>query len=164
MPTEQYQDIFLKVETTKQGPIKGESRDDKHKEEIDVVGWSWGMQAKTALGAAGSAPKATVNELVVTKHVDSASTALMSALRNNDEIKKAVLTCRKAGKGQHDAVRITIQKGRITGLDVKSGGDESAATLLEQVTFAFKRITVEYIPQGEDGQPRGAMMFETEIN
>lgn len=164
MPTG-YQDIFLKVETTKQGPIKGESRDDKHRDEIDVAAWSWGMEAKTALGAAGPAPKATVNELVVTKRVDSASTALMSALRNNDEIKKAVLTCRKAGTVQHEALRITIQKGRITGLAVETGREEDAtATLSERVTFAFKRINVEYIPQGDDGQPRGAMMFEAEIN
>jgi type VI secretion system secreted protein Hcp len=159
-----YQDIFLKVETKKQGPIKGESHDDIHKDEIDVVGWRWGMQARTALGGGGDAPKATVNELVVTKRLDSASTALMGALRNNDEIKKAVLTCRKAGKGQHDAVRITIQSGRITGIEVTSGREDDAATLNEQVTFAFKKITVEYIPQGEDGQPRGSMMFETEIN
>jgi len=158
-----YQDIFLKIEGAKQGPIKGESRDDKHRDEIDVVGWSWGMQAKTALGGGGAAPKATVNELLVTKRVDSASAALMAALRNNDEIKKAVLTCRKAGKTAHEYLRVTLQKGRITSLEVATGGESDEQVLYEKLAIAFKRITVEYVPQGDDGQPRGSMMFETEI-
>ena len=31
-------DMFLKI-----GDIKGESADDKHAGEIDVLAWSWGM-------------------------------------------------------------------------------------------------------------------------
>ena len=31
-------DMFLKI-----GDIKGESTDDKHKGEIDVLAWSWGL-------------------------------------------------------------------------------------------------------------------------
>ena len=88
-------DMFLKIETAKQGAIKGESQDGAHKNEIDVVSWSWGMQAHTSLGAAGNAPKATVSELDILKRVDSASTALMSALRNNDLVKKAILIVHK---------------------------------------------------------------------
>jgi type VI secretion system secreted protein Hcp len=159
-----YQDLFLSVETTRQGPIKGESRDNDHKNEIDVVGWRWGMQARTALGGGGPAPKATINELVVTKRVDSASTALMSALRNNDEIRKAVLTCRKAGGGQKDALRVTVEAARLTHLEVRSAAEDGATALEEEITLAFKRIRVEYIPQGEDGLPRGSTTFEAEIN
>jgi type VI secretion system secreted protein Hcp len=159
-----YQDFFLSVETAKQGAIKGESQDATHKNEIDVVGWRWGMQARTALGGGGTAPKATINELVVTKRVDSASTALMGTLRNNDEIRKAILTCRRAGGGQQDELRVTIQKARITNFEVKSTELEGATALEEEIALAFKRITVEYIPQGEDGQPRGSTMFEAEIS
>ena len=39
-------DTFLKV-----GDIKGESADDKHQEEIDVLAWSWGVvQTASASG------------------------------------------------------------------------------------------------------------------
>ena len=37
------------------GAIKGESQDSAHKDEIDVVGWSWGMRAQTEM-AGGGAP------------------------------------------------------------------------------------------------------------
>jgi type VI secretion system secreted protein Hcp len=157
------QDMFLKLEGARLGAIKGESQDDKHKDEIDVLCWSWGMEAHTPMSSAGASQKATINELNVSKRVDSASTALMIALRNNEEIKKAVLTVRKAGKTAHEYLKITIQKGRITAVNVRSGNGDSPAELFEDVSFAFQRITVEYVPQGPDGQPRGAMLFETEI-
>lgn len=152
-------DMFLKVETARQGVIKGESRDNKHANEIDVLGWSWGMRAQTAMSGAGTAPKATLDELDITKRVDSASTALMAAIRNNDLIKKATLTVRKAGGDALEYFRITIQNARITGLNVQSDEPE----IVERLTLAFTKISVDYIPQGEDGRVRGAMNFETEI-
>jgi type VI secretion system secreted protein Hcp len=153
-------DMFLKIETAKQGPIKGESQDAAHKSEIDVVSWSWGMQAHTGLGAAGNAPKATVSELDILKRVDSSSTALMSALRNNDLVKKAILIVRKSGSNPLEYMKITVQEGRITALNVQSDDTE----LRERLTLSFKRINVEYTPQGEDGRARGAMSFETDVS
>lgn len=157
-------DMFLKIESAKQGSIKGEAQDENHKEEIDVIGWGWGMRAQTSMGGGGAAGKATVHELNITKRVDSASTALMSAMRNNDVIKKGVLTVRKAGGTPLDYFKITIHNGRITVLDVESGGSGSEVELIEKLSLAFQKVSVEYVPQGADGQPRGGMMFETEIN
>ena len=152
-------DMFLKVETARQGAIKGESRDSAHANEIDVLGWGWGLRAQTSMSAAGDSTKATLEELEITKRVDSASTALMAAARNNDLIKKATLTVRKAGGDALAYLKITIQDARITALDVESSDTE----LVERLTLAFKKINVEYTPQGDDGRPRGSMVFETEI-
>jgi type VI secretion system secreted protein Hcp len=157
-------DMFLKLDSAKQGPIKGEAQDEKHKEEIELIGWGWGMRAQTAMGGGGATGKATVHELNIIKRVDSASTGLMSAMRNNDVIKKAVLTVRKAGGTPLDYLKITTQNGRITVLDVQSGESGSEAELIEKLSLAFQKICVEYVPQGADGQPRGGMMFETEIS
>lgn len=155
-------DIFLKVDGAKMGPVKGEAQDDKHKNEIDVLGWSWGMQAQTAMGAGGTSGKSVIHELKIIKRVDSASCALMSMLRNNDVVKKAVLTVRKAGEGGKEYFKITIEKGRITALDVAAA--DGSPDLSESLSFAFQKIAVEYLPQGADGQLRGAMSFETEID
>lgn len=154
-------DVFLKVETARQGPVKGESQDDVHKGEIDVLSWSWGMRAQTTI-AGGTAGKATINELVVTKKIDSASTALMAAMRNNELIKKAVLTMRKAGAKQHEFFRLTVQNGRITSLDIHTDAP-GTANFTETLSISFQKLNIDYIPQGADGQPRGTMTFETEI-
>jgi type VI secretion system secreted protein Hcp len=157
-------DMFLKVETARQGQIKGEAQDEKHQDEIDILAWSWGMRAQTGMGAAGPSGKSSVQELNIVKHVDSASTALMSAMRNNDLIKKAELTVRKAGGSALEYFKITIEKGRITVLDVESGASGSEDVPIERLSLAFQKIGVEYVPQDQTGLPRGSMLFETEID
>jgi type VI secretion system secreted protein Hcp len=154
-------DVFLKVKGAKRGLIKGESQDDSHKDEIDVVAWSWGMDSKRDL-AGGSKPVgvATIHELRVVKRVDSASTALMSALRTNESIKEAVLTLRKAGKTPHEYFKIKIEDGRVTALNIEGGDRSGSPDALENVSFTFNKIAVEYTGQGQDGRPLGAMTFE----
>ena len=152
-------DMFLMVKGAKHGLIKGESQDDQHKGEIDVLSWSWGMQAKASLGGGTATGKATINDLRIVKRVDSASTALMLALRTNEPIQKAVLTLRKAGKSQLDYLKITIEQGRVISLTI-DGGDLSAnPDVIERVGFAFNKIEVEYVPQGKDGLPQGGLTF-----
>ena len=154
-----YGDMFLKVKGAKSGLIKGESQDTVHANEIDVVSWSWGMQARPTLGGGTASGKAIVRELKVVKRVDSASTPLMSALRSNEMITEAVLTLRKAGKGQLEFFKITIEQGRLTELLIEAGDRSASPDLFEDLTFSFNKITVEYVPQGKDGQPRGSTMF-----
>jgi type VI secretion system secreted protein Hcp len=152
-------DIFLSVKGAKSGVIKGESQDEAHAKEIDVVSWSWGMQARPALGGGGATGKATVSELKVVKRVDSASTPLMSALRSNEMITKAVLTQRKAGKTQLEFLKITIEQGRVTALTIEAGDKSGSPDLFEHLSFSFNKISVEYIPQGKDGQAMGSMLY-----
>ena len=152
-------DMFLMVKGARTGVIKGESQDEVHKSEIDVLGWSWGMQAKGSLGGGAAAGKASMHDLKVIKRVDSASTALMSALRSNESIQKAVLTLRKAGKSQLEYLKITIEQGRVVSLTLEGGDEESGHEVLERVTFSFNKISVEYVPQGKDGLGMGGMLF-----
>lgn len=154
--------MFLKIDGAKSGAIKGEAADTTHKDEIDVVGWSWGMRSQTDMASGGAASKATLREISFRKKVDSASVALMSALRNNEPIKKALLTVRKAGKQPLEYVKITMENGRITSLDIDSVEGGESSDLLERLTLSFQKIEVEYVPQGEDGAPRGSMVFQTE--
>ena len=153
-------DMFLMVKGAKHGLIKGESQDDQHKGEIEVLSWSWGMQGKPSLGGGGASGKATINELKIVKRVDSASTALMRALRTNESIQKAVLTLRKTGKTQLEYLKITIEEGRVVSLDIEAGDTSGSSTLVERVSFSFNKIEVEYMPQGRDGQPQGGMTFQ----
>jgi type VI secretion system secreted protein Hcp len=151
--------MFLSVQGARSGAIKGESQDEIHLKEIDVVSWSWGMQAKPALGGGGATGKAVVHELKIVKRVDSASTPLMSALRTNELITKAVLTLRKAGKSALEFLKITIEQGRVTSLTIEGGDRSGTPDLFEHVSFTFNKISVEYVPQGKDGQGLGGMIY-----
>jgi type VI secretion system secreted protein Hcp len=151
--------MFLMVKGAKHGVIKGESQDTQHKAEIDVLSWSWGMQGRATLGGGVATGKAAMNDLKIVKRVDSASTALMLALRTNEPIQKAVLTLRKAGKSQVEFLKITIEQGRVTSLTVDGGDSSGSADLVEKVSFSYNKIEVEYVPQGKDGLPQGGMTF-----
>src|SRR4051812_30919010 len=107
--------MFIKIEGGRMGPIKGESADLSHPDEIQIKSWTWGMRgnASATIAAAGKSGsnQISVNELVFTKAVDSATTGLMSALRSNEVIKKAVLTVRKAGgTSPVEYLKITLEK------------------------------------------------------
>ena len=71
---------FIKI-----GDIKGESQDDKHKDEIDVLSWSWGLEQSGAghpgPGGGGGAGKVSVRDLSITKRTDIATPQLMLSLR-----------------------------------------------------------------------------------
>jgi len=156
--------MFLSVKGAKSGLIKGESHDTAHTDEIDVMSWSWGMEARASLGGGTATGRAIVRELKVVKRVDSASTALMSALRSNELITKAVLTVRKAGKSPLEYLKITIEEGRVTGLTIEAGDEEGSPDVFENVVFSFNKITVDYTPQGKDGQARGSTSFTDQWN
>ena len=156
-------DMFLMVKGAKHGLIKGESQDDQHKGEIDVVSWSWGMQAKASIGGGTATGKATINDLRIVKRVDSASTALMLALRTNEPIQKAVLTLRKAGKGQLEYLKITIEQGRVISLIIDtvetsgSSGHPRESEFLVQQDRGRVRASREGRPAAGRHDVRGPM-------
>jgi type VI secretion system secreted protein Hcp len=83
----------------------------------------------------------------------------MLALRTNEPIQKAVLTLRKAGKGQLEYFKITIEQGRVTSLTIEAGSATGSPEVVEKVSFSFNKLEVEYVPQGKDGQVQGSMLF-----
>ena len=153
----------MKVQGAKHGKITGESEDADHKDEIEVLAWSWGMVAPTDLATGMARGKYSVHALSVTKRVDKASTALMSALTSNETLTKAVLTVRKAGKkgAPIEYLKLTLEQARLVSHQVHSSHNDPAA-LLEEMSLAFQKITVDYVPQGPDGQPRGGTSFATD--
>jgi len=80
--------------------IKGESNDAKHKGEIDVRSFSWGV-AQTGAGHTGmgsGAGKADFQDLQIVKTVDKSTPLLKLACASGKHITKGKLTVRKAGE------------------------------------------------------------------
>ena len=155
--------MFLKLEGSKTGQIRGESSDASHGQEIELVHWSWGMKSPSALGGGGAATRTHLSELSVVKYADTASTALMSVMRNNELVKKAVLTVRKSGTKPIDYFVVTIERGRITSFDIES---ESAETpvLVERIALSFEKINVEYFAQDQTGGKQGGSAFTADVS
>jgi type VI secretion system secreted protein Hcp len=150
-------DIFAKI-----GDIKGESLDDKHKDEIEVLSFSWGVTNPAVLsgGGGGGAGKATFHDLSIVHNLDKASPLLLRACATGMHIKDAVITHRKAGKGQQEYLIVKLNDVVITG--VTHGGSPGQA-ISENVTLAFAKVDLEYKPQKADGSLDAGIHFKYDI-
>ena len=153
-------DIFLMVQTKRAGKVKGEAVAPGHEGEIDVESWTWTVKTSSALGSTAATGRRSYSGLSIFKRIDSASTALLSALATNDEVKEAKLTMRKAGEGQVDYFLITLKEARVT--QVEHATDDSGGTR-ESVTIAFRKVEVEYRVQQSSGGRGASHVFTDEL-
>jgi len=150
-------DIFAKI-----GDIKGESLDDKHKDEIEVLSWSWGVtNAGTGgRGGGGGAGKASFHDLSFTHKIDKASPVLLKGCATGQHLKEATITHRKAGKGQQEYLIIKMNDVIITSV---ANGDSSEGPVTETVSLTFAKVDLEYRPQKPDGSLDAGVHFKYDI-
>jgi len=151
-------DIFAKL-----GDIKGESLDSKHKDEVEVLSWSWGVNrsGSVAHGGGSSEGKASFNDFNFTHHIDKASPVLLRACATGERIKEATITVRKAGKGQQEFLIIRMNDIVITSVALSAAGD--AAATAESVALQFAKVDLEYKPQKPDGSLDAGVFFKYDI-
>jgi type VI secretion system secreted protein Hcp len=73
------------------------------------------------------------------------------------------LTVRKAGQNPLEYLKIVLEQARIVSFSTTGGSAEDGPEVRETVGLAFKKISVQYVPQGDDGQALGGTSFETEL-
>ena len=137
-------DMFLKI-----GDIKGESTDDKHKGEIDVLAWSWGLGPKASPGQKAGSNSTCAQQLSLTKYVDSATPPLITKAVLGATSGTAWLTVRKAGEKQPDYLTVELNNVIVTSLSTGGSGGEERLT--ENVSLSFASATIKYKPQKADG-------------
>lgn len=141
-------DIFLKVDG-----IDGNSQDDKHKNEIDILAWGWGMvqSGTTHMGPGGGSGKVSVADITFTKYVDKATHSLVKHCCNGKHIKNAKLTVRKAG-GDSQVEFLVIEMEDIIVTSYSTGGSQDGADRVEEnISFNFANFKVNYTEQLIDG-------------
>jgi len=140
-------DYFLKIDG-----IKGESQDSKHSGEIELESWSFGETnagSFSAIGGGGSG-KVVMQDFHFTMHTNSSSPKLFLACASGEHIKKATLTCRKAGKQQQEFLVVDFTDLLISSFQI-SGSGHSDLIPVEQISFNFTQIEVTYKEQKADG-------------
>ena len=151
--------IFARI-----GTIKGESQDAKHRDEIDVLSWSWGVSQSgiAGHGGGGGAGKASFHDFTFTHHVDKASPLVMKACATGQQISDAMITVRKAGEGQQDYLIINMTDIVVT--SVSTSVSAEGGTTIESVVLAFAKVDLEYKPQKPDGSLDAGLHFTYDLN
>jgi len=152
-------DIFAKI-----GDIKGESTDDKHKDEIDVMSYSWGatQSGATAFGGGAGAGKVQFQDFHFTSNTSKASPLLLKACATGEHIKDAQFTVRKAGKGQQEFLIIKMNDILVSSYQT-GGAAQSESLPTDQISMAFAKVEYSYYPQKADGTLDAPITFKYDI-
>jgi len=137
-------DMFLKLDG-----VEGESRDHKHRGEIELLSFSWGVSNSTRACSAtgvGGAGKVSVNDFAIVKRVDSVSPQLMRHCVTGKHFSEGTITVRKAGEKPVEYLKIKLEDILISSAQSGGGG---ATEPMEQVTLNFTRFEVTNLPGGE---------------
>lgn len=141
-------DLFLKIDG-----IPGESRDDKHKDEIVLQSFSWGESntGAHAVGGGGGAGRVSMQDFHFTARVSKASPKLMLACASGQHIPTAMLTARQSGEDRAGFEFLFYKLTNVIVSSFQQGGD-TLERPLDAVSLAFQKISVEYKEQKATGQ------------
>jgi type VI secretion system secreted protein Hcp len=139
--------------------IKGESTDDKHKDWIEILNFSFGAsqpQSSTASSAGGlSSARVNVQNFNFLHQLDLSSPKLFEACCTGAHIKTAVINLNRAGGDKAKYMEYKLSDVIIT--SVGKGGDSKADSdvPIESVSLAFGKIELTYTKIGIDGKAAG---------
>jgi type VI secretion system secreted protein Hcp len=133
-------DYFLKIDG-----IEGESADRRHKGEIQIDSFSWGVSNPSSIGSGSGgagAGKVSYSDLSFTAMFGKHSPQLVRACATGKHFPEAVLTGRKAGGGQQEYLKIELKDVLVS--SYATGGTSSEPT--DAVELAYASATVSHMP------------------
>jgi type VI secretion system secreted protein Hcp len=142
---------FLKIDG-----IAGESTDAKHKGEIEVESFSWGVaQSATPPGGGGGSGRASFEDLSVVTPFSRASPRLMQACATGEHLRSAVLTGRRSGgKAQFEFMTLVLSDVLVSAY---RSGAASADKVVpsDEFSLAYSKLEIEHeaqLPTGAAGE------------
>lgn len=149
-------DLYLKLQLKRAGIVKGDSTDPDHPSWIVLRSAHMSVEGATAIGGSATTRR-TYGPFELTKLADPSTTAIMSALATNDEIKSATIAERRPGES-FDAITYVLSGARVTAFEQ---GGRQEPPLFDQFSIAFTKIEVDYRKAG-DG-PGTVYSFSDEV-
>lgn len=149
-------DAFLKIAT-----IPGESTDDKHKEWIEVLSYSWGVSqmagGTTSSTGSHAGQRADFSDFSVVHTLDKASPKLVQACASGEHIADVTLELCKAGGDKQKYMVYKLTDVLIS--NVRPGGSSRSgdALPLEEVSFNYGKVELEYTVVDAKGKPAGTV-------
>lgn len=142
---------------------KGESQRAGFEDQIDVVNWDWSVsQSGSAhMGSGSGAGRVNVQDMSITKFVDSSTHALFRACCSGRHFPKAKLTVRKAGGQPMPYFEITMEQVMVS--NIGTGSELVEGQQVENISLNFARFTVEYTPQTEKGSGGAKKIMKYDI-
>ena len=136
-------DGFIKIDG-----IQGESKDDKHKDWMEITSYGWTVNQPTSASAStaggGSSERASFGKLVIGKELDKASPKLALYCADGTHIKEVVLElCRAAGSDKLKYMEYKLSNVIINSVSANGSNGVPA----ESISFDYGKIEWTYTQQ-----------------
>ena len=140
-------EMFMKI-----GTIEGESVDESHAGEIDVLAYSLGFSNSgdsRMHGGGGGSGKVNAQDLSITVYNSKASLALFTAVASGEHFPTATLTLRRAGEMGIDFLKIRLEDVMVS--TDSMGGSTGEDRLTENYSLNYSKIVFTYTGQDATG-------------
>lgn len=139
--------MHIKIDT-----IKGESRIKGHEDQIQIDSFAFHMtqQASTSQGHGSTAGRVDVQDLVITKRVCKADTALMQHCCSGKHIPAITLYAEKAG-GDSTVEYVKIELKQVIVTNHAISGASNGDVVHVDIALNFAEYKMTYTPQSADG-------------
>jgi type VI secretion system secreted protein Hcp len=148
-------DAFLKLDV-----IPGESTDDKHKDWIEILSFSWGVSqpasGSRSSGGAASAERTNHSDFHVVKALDKASPKLFLSCCKGEHIKEIKFALHRATGDKQQYMLYTLSDAIISSVHPGGSSHGSETLPLEEVSFNYGKIELVYTETDhKTGKPKG---------
>ncbi|HUX27204.1 MAG TPA: type VI secretion system tube protein Hcp [Terracidiphilus sp.] len=152
-------DYFLKLDG-----IQGESQDEKHKNEIQLMSWSWGASNVSSVSGTGGsgAGKVDLSDFSVMLNFDKSTPKFFKAICKGDHIPTGTLTAIKAGADGKPYLKVDFKELFVSGLQMSASSEIPSVSL----SFTYNEIKIDYSVQDEKGNitSTGPVTYNLKVN
>ena len=147
-------DAFFKIDG-----IEGESKDSKHKGEIEVLSYSQGV-TQSITGTVSSTGTFTgqrcdMTAFHFTKQLDKSSPKLAHACAGGEHIKSAVLTLCRAGGDKQPYMEYKLSDVIVSSVQIGGASSGDGGVPVEEIGLHFGKIEWKYTVIATDGKAAG---------
>jgi type VI secretion system secreted protein Hcp len=137
-------DYFLKLDG-----IQGESTDANHKDEIQIMSFSWGgSNVSSVAGTGGSgAGKVDLSDLSVMIYFDKSTPKFFKSMASGTHIKTGTLSAVKSGTDGKPYLKVDFKELFVSSLQISASSEIPTVS----VSFTYNEIKMDYSMQNEQG-------------
>jgi type VI secretion system secreted protein Hcp len=144
--------------------IQGESQDEKFKNKIQLLSWSWGASnVSSVAGTGGSgAGKVDLSDFSAMTFFDKSTPKLFKSIVKGAHIPKGTLSAVKSGADGKPYLKVNFTEIFVTGLQMSASSEVPSVSL----SFTYNEIGIDYSVQDEKGNltSTGEVKYSTKQN
>ena len=138
-------------------PIRGDSTDNRHRDQIEVLDWSVGVDSSVGSGSGRRAGKSQPRPFTAVARSSIASPPLLAAAAQGRTFPEArFYGVSQSADERHDYLLITLTNVQVTSYALAP--DDTDATPTDVFELVYERLQLSWTPQDASGRPGAAVV------